>query len=322
MSNWYYADAERQRQGPLSADDMAQRFHQGKLRLDTLVWRDGLADWQPLRDFTSELSLHQAPVETFYAAADAGDTSAPAPMAAGTPLRIEPVFAHDRVETSPYTPPSAALTADEAQYAGGEVVYAGFWKRFAAAMIDNFILGAVLVLVLVIGVAIFGGMGALRGFTGGEPPGALFGFLLIGIYGIPIVSQALYFTWMQASGSQATLGKMAVGIKVTRGDGARISTSRSLGRWAGLFFFQLFTCGLAYLVSAIMCGTTERKQALHDMASDTLVVDKWAYTAHPEWQRRELGAVTMTVIVLSALLIVGYVVLMLFAVGMGARGSL
>ena len=66
MSNWYYADADRQRQGPLTAEELSQRFHQGKLRLDTLVWRDGLADWQPLRDFTAELSLHQAPAETFY----------------------------------------------------------------------------------------------------------------------------------------------------------------------------------------------------------------------------------------------------------------
>ena len=47
-------------------DELAQRFHQGQLRLDTLVWRDGLAEWQPLRDFTGELALHQAPAETFY----------------------------------------------------------------------------------------------------------------------------------------------------------------------------------------------------------------------------------------------------------------
>ena len=41
MSNWYYADPERQRQGPLTAEELVQRFHQGRLRLDTafLIWR-------------------------------------------------------------------------------------------------------------------------------------------------------------------------------------------------------------------------------------------------------------------------------------------
>lgn len=324
MSNWYYADAERERQGPLTADEMAQRFHQGKLRLDTLVWRDGLADWQPLRNFTDELALHQTPAETFYTPVDAAPAAAEVAPANSSYSRVEPVFASDSTEAaSPYAPPSAVLTANEAHYAGGEVVYAGFWKRFAAAMIDNLILSVVLIVVLLVGVALFGGMAALsQGFTSSDPSGGMLAFLMIGIYGVPIVSQALYFTWMHASGGQATLGKMAVGIKVTRGDGSRISTARSFGRWAGLFFFYLLTCGLAYLVSAIMAGTTERKQALHDMASDTLVVDKWAYTAHPEWQRRELGAVTITVMVLGGLMIVGYLVLMVFAIGMGARGSL
>ncbi|RZA35866.1 MAG: RDD family protein [Lysobacteraceae bacterium] len=322
MANWYYADAERQRQGPLTADEIAQRFHQGKMRLDTLVWRDGLADWQPLRDFTSELALHQAPAETFYTPVEPTDVATAAPAPAGPHPRIEPVFGNDAAEASPYLPPTAALTSDQAHFTGAEVVYAGFWKRFAAACIDGLILGVVLLIVMLIGIAIFGGLGAFsQMFASGEPPGAMFGLLLVGLYGVPIVSQAIYFTWMHASGGQATLGKMAVGIKVTRGDGARISTSRSLGRWAGMFFFQLFSCGLAQLASAIMCATTDRKQALHDMASDTLVVDKWAYTAHPEWQRRELGAVTITIIALAGLVIAGYLVMIVFAIGMGARGS-
>ena len=82
MSNWYYADAERQRQGPLTAEELTQRFHQGRLRLDTLVWRDGLADWQPLRAFTVELALHQAPAEIFYTPVEASPVQA-SPLDAG-----------------------------------------------------------------------------------------------------------------------------------------------------------------------------------------------------------------------------------------------
>ena len=54
-----------------------------------------------------------------------------------------------------------------------------------------------------------------------------------------------------------------------------------------------------------MVALTERKQALHDMLCDTLVVDKWAFTAHPERQRDELGVVTIVILCLAGLAIVG-----------------
>ena len=76
MSNWYYADAQQQRQGPLSAEALALHFHQGQIRLDTLVWRDGLAGWQPLRDFSDELELQRAPAEVFYTPVEAGPAGA------------------------------------------------------------------------------------------------------------------------------------------------------------------------------------------------------------------------------------------------------
>jgi hypothetical protein len=68
-----------------------------------------------------------------------------------------------------------------------------------------------------------------------------------------------------------------------------------------------------------MAGLSERKQGLHDMAASTLVVDKWAFTAHPERQRRELGTVTIIAIVLSVLILLGYIALITFAVGMAPR---
>lgn len=48
-STWYYADAQRQRQGPLPAEALQQLLTQGHLTPDTLVWREGMPDWQPLR---------------------------------------------------------------------------------------------------------------------------------------------------------------------------------------------------------------------------------------------------------------------------------
>ena len=57
MSDWYYSSGNDQRQGPLSSDDLVAQFRHGRIGPDTLVWRDGQAQWQPLRDFAAELGL-------------------------------------------------------------------------------------------------------------------------------------------------------------------------------------------------------------------------------------------------------------------------
>jgi type IV pilus assembly protein PilA len=57
MSDWYYSAGNDQRQGPLSSADLVAQFRQGRIGLDTLVWHEGMAQWQPLGDFAAELGL-------------------------------------------------------------------------------------------------------------------------------------------------------------------------------------------------------------------------------------------------------------------------
>lgn len=314
MSNWYYADAEQQRQGPLSADEIAQRFHQGKLRLDTLVWRDGLAGWQQLRDFTQELALHQAPAETFYTPVEARPTEARSAQA--DPFAAPPADAFgDPAPTmpeSPYAPPRATLVAGNAAIHGGEVVYAGFWKRVAANIIDSFVVGIV---GGIIGAILGGVIGAVFGLSGGLGGG---GFLAIQLVTnlVSITITAGYYAWFHSSANQATLGKMAIGIKVVRSDGEAISFARGIGRYFAFLLSSLLLC-----IGLIMAAFTERKQSLHDMICDTLVVDKWAFTAHPEWQKRELGTVTVVILAIFGILFLFFGLIVAFAL-VGIAGSM
>ena len=57
MSDWYYADPNAQRQGPLPAETVRELFQSGRINLDTLVWRDGMPQWRPLSEFAGELGL-------------------------------------------------------------------------------------------------------------------------------------------------------------------------------------------------------------------------------------------------------------------------
>lgn len=57
LSAWYYADAARDRHGPLSAAELRERVRDGLLERTTLVWREGMPEWQPLQALAAELGL-------------------------------------------------------------------------------------------------------------------------------------------------------------------------------------------------------------------------------------------------------------------------
>ncbi len=46
--NWYYESAGQQ-QGPVADSELDRLVTEGKITLDTLVWREGMAGWTPLR---------------------------------------------------------------------------------------------------------------------------------------------------------------------------------------------------------------------------------------------------------------------------------
>lgn len=76
----------------------------------------------------------------------------------------------------------------------------------------------------------------------------------------------IYEAVMESSSKQATLGKMALGLKVTDEQGRRISFVRATGR-----YFSKIISGMILCIGYIMAGFTARKQALHDMIAGTLV---------------------------------------------------
>ncbi|KQQ84065.1 pilus assembly protein PilA [Xanthomonas sp. Leaf131] len=48
MSSWYYAEGNRHRRGPVAGEALLGLYRDRAIALDTLVWREGLAQWVPL----------------------------------------------------------------------------------------------------------------------------------------------------------------------------------------------------------------------------------------------------------------------------------
>jgi len=131
--------------------------------------------------------------------------------------------------------------------------YGGFWIRAVAAVIDG--------LVLSLACAVIGGITGLDFFSS-DPDN----FDLTAA-AIELTMGWLYEALMTSSERGATLGKMAVGLRIVTDDGQRMSFLRATGRYFAKFV-SAFTLGIGFIMAAF----TDRKRALHDMIAGTLVI--------------------------------------------------
>jgi uncharacterized RDD family membrane protein YckC len=166
------------------------------------------------------------------------------------------------------SPSSDPLPAAAPMSRPSHMIYAGFWYRFLAWLIDMIILGVTLgTLGTVIMV-----MSAAFALRGSDPSASSLAFLS-GAYGLVmflnIVASLLYFALSESSHWQGTLGKLALGLKVTDAYGKRLSFLRALARYVSHIVSNL-TFGIGYVLNVF----TARQQALHDLIAGTLVVYK------------------------------------------------
>jgi uncharacterized RDD family membrane protein YckC len=140
--------------------------------------------------------------------------------------------------------------------------YGGFWIRFVAAVIDGIVVQAVVMPVAVIA-GFLVGVAGLALSTAGQGLN-LTALAIAGVFGL--LGSWLYEAVMESSSRQATLGKMALGLKVTDLQGNRMSFGRATAR-----HFCKYISGMILCIGYIMAGFTDRKQALHDMIAATLV---------------------------------------------------
>lgn len=155
-------------------------------------------------------------------------------------------------------------------------LYAGFWLRVVAAIIDSLIIGIPFVFAAVVIFA--SAIPMLRDFGTTPNPNP---YLLISLFfprlllfaALGLAGTWLYWSLLESSSWQATLGKKALGLYVTDLAGQRLTFGRASGRFfagRGIAYVPSIG-GLYFLVDCIMAGVTEKKQALHDMIAGCLV---------------------------------------------------
>jgi len=271
---YHFTTAKGKTIGPVSRVDLETAIRSPDWYAEALIWRQGWVNWLDWRDAARQIGI---PVPTGAMPHHSGASNSPSGSG------------------NFYSPPTARLHEGDPNGPGAyDIVPASFLKRFAAWFIDQVVLVG-LVMLIAATVAIIAA--ATKPDFGNSDNAAL--MFTVGYYGASILLYVAYYAVFDSSASGATLGKKALGIRVTDLDGRRIGIGRSIAR--------TLSCGLSYLIVYIgflMALMTNRSQALHDLIARTLVIEK-----NPEAARK--GNSTTVVIVVGAIVVFGFVFVLL-----------
>jgi uncharacterized RDD family membrane protein YckC len=151
--------------------------------------------------------------------------------------------------TEPAAQPQQPYGEPVATARGASGPRAGFWRRFAAALIDGIIVGVVVIVLELI----------LRSAG----------------YGIGLIISAGYYTYFEGGPQGAGPGKRAMGIRVIDFDtGGPIGYGRGFIRWIGRFVSEI-----VILIGYFWMIWDKEKQTWHDKFANDVVVPASAYPA-------------------------------------------
>ncbi len=258
--NWYYVDAGKQA-GPVDDAGLEALAASGKITNETLVWREGMANWQAYGEVRpGGLKISRGAVVEGIGEEEAICAEC------GQMFPISDTIKVGEARVCANCKPIFVQKMREGVKVGveGQLNYAGFWVRFAAVFLDGLILKAVnIAIMLVFGFGLAAAVGGSRsaGAISGEVSGLY--FMLLGLQ----ILIALLYEVIMIGKYGATLGKMACKIRVVTPEGAPVSYGTAVAR-----YFSKIVSTITCLIGYIIAGFDSEKRALHDRMCSTRVV--------------------------------------------------
>jgi uncharacterized RDD family membrane protein YckC len=300
--SWYYADNGRQA-GPIDDASLDALITQGAVRPDTLVWREGMANWQALSSVRPAAAPAAPPAPVFTPPAPVynppaaqqpapGSFQEPQPQVSFQPQQQpQPLFQPPQAVGMPMGTQGVTCANCGQQFAQSDVVFigssyvcAGCKPIFLQRMREGSAGGAVgsrryagfwirvasyLIDVVIVYVAMF-----VVGFVIALPFGALFGTgdaasiaaILSGLVGLVF---AIFYHGYFVSTKGGTPGKLLLGLRIIRSDGSNLTFGRAVGR-----VFAYMVSAIILYIGFILAAFDAEKRCLHDHLCDTRVIYK------------------------------------------------
>lgn len=171
---------------------------------------------------------------------------------------------------------------------GAEVNYANFFHRWAAFVVDQWLLSSVaLLLVLGTAAAIY----FLAGFSFEKDPDAAAILMAGSVFTYMFLYVAMsgsYHIYFESSSRQGSWGKRYLGLLVTTGQGLPLDRRTAALRW--------FSAALSHLsqnIGFLMAAFTQKRQALHDFLASTLVLERDATASAKPINRNQRSVIVL-----------------------------
>ena len=255
---WYYA-INGERLGPVAQAEFEKLVTDGVVKADTLVWQQGMAEWQPYARVAGGTAAGAAP-------AGGADDGTEVCAVSGKRYPRREMINYEGKWISAEHRDAFFQRQREGVVQPGEFVYGNFWPRFCAKFLDGLILAIVGVLInVVLGLVILGNANYFSGLLQAAGTAKAMQYQIVSnLVGVLL---GVGYAWFFISRYSATPGKMALGLKLVRADGSPLSTGRIIGR-----HFAEWLSGLILLIGYIMAASDPERRALHDRICDTRVI--------------------------------------------------
>lgn len=176
---------------------------------------------------------------------------------------------------------------------GREVKYANFFHRWAALMIDQWLLSLTAIgIVGILALIVY----SVSGFSFQEDSesSVIFLSLTILVY-LPVYLglSGSYHIYFETSANHGSLGKQFLGIEVSTDEGEALDKSRAALRW--------FSAALSHLsqnIGFLIAAFTEKRQALHDFLARTIVLEREDNSLKTPIDRNKRAAIVLVLGVL------------------------
>jgi uncharacterized RDD family membrane protein YckC len=261
---WFFVNAGQQA-GPISDIQLDEYIRGGKILPDTLIWREGMENWQPCQEVKSA-SLLKAPIAVM---------APPMAKSEGTPEIVcaecgalhprDNAIKHGEAWICAACKPLHIQKIKEgvvSKTSAHAMDYAGIGARFLAKLLDGLIIG--LPGIFLIGMVIAIIVPFVRK-NGASADGAI----LVMFAAIALIAFAMVFfqIWCLPKWG-ATPGKRIMGLRVVTSDGGRISWGRAIGRLGGEWVNGMIPFWIGYIIAAF----DPERRTVHDHIAGTRVI--------------------------------------------------
>ncbi len=278
---WFYAEGGQQI-GPVSEDEFRSLRAEGRIRPDTLVWREGMAQWEPFNTITLGNGIDSSsggppPIGQGVIGSSEGGAYAANSFCTqcGRQVPATELVSYGAARICGNCKDSFFQRVREQGIAAlpGTRRYGGFWIRFAARLIDGLLIWLIFLpiglIAAAIGVPFFSSVNRRGGFDPSDPTaGAAFGGVIVLLYLFALVLVLVFEGWFVANRGGSP-GKLALGLRIIRPAGERVTFWRAVCRYLA----QILS-GMLLYIGYIIAAFDSEKRALHDHICDTRVVYK------------------------------------------------